>query len=89
MVDWDPREEMSHMEYVKFKTGRWVEVDTVPEWVHNAHDGYWESYVNDYGHKPYDEEKIYNGDNLQYKIFHRAVAQGDIRTEYHVRIKPD
>ena len=88
MVDWDPREEMDLIGYLKFRTGRWVEVDTVPDWVLDAHDGYWEGYVSDYGHKPYDEEKIYTGDNLQYRVFHKAVSQGDIRTELYVRIKP-
>ena len=90
MVDWDPREEMGILTYYfKFKAGAWVKVDTVPDWVLDAHDGYWEAFVEDYGHKPYDQEKIYNGDSLQYRIFHNAVSQGDIRTEFYVRLRPD
>ncbi len=36
MVDWDPKEHMGYISYIKFKSGRWVKVDTVPNWVQNA-----------------------------------------------------
>ena len=87
MTDWNPKEEMGWFQYLKFKNRRWVEVDTLPDWVHEANDGYFRGYVEKYGHKPYDEEKYYTGDSLKYKIYYNAVAQGDIRTEYYVKLK--
>jgi hypothetical protein len=89
MTGWDPREEMGLLTYYfEFKMGQWVQVDTVPDWVLNAHEGYWPGFVEKYGHKPYNQEKIYNGDSLQYRVFHNETG-GDIRTEYYVRIKQD
>jgi hypothetical protein len=44
-------------------------------------------YIEKYGHRPYDVEKVYTGDSLEYKIFYKAIAQGEIEEQYYVRIK--
>ncbi len=88
MVDWSPKEEMGPLAYLRFKLGRWVRVSTLPEWVYEANDGYYEGYREKYGKRPYDVEKVYTGDSLEYKIHYKTVgAPGDIREEYYVRIK--
>jgi hypothetical protein len=78
---------MGAFAYLKFKAGKWVEVDSLPEWVQNAHDGYYEGFRDKHGHRPYDVEKVYNGDSLQYKIYYKTIAQGKINPEYYVKIK--
>lgn len=70
MVDWHPRENMGVVNHLKFKMGSWVEVDTLPQWVYDAHDGYYEGYVEKYGQHPYEEGKVYVGDSLKYKIYY-------------------
>jgi len=87
MVDWNPKEEMGFFQYIKFKLGRWVQVDTLPEWVYEANDGYYEGFIDKYGHRPYDQEKYYTGDSLKYKIYYKTIAQGEIEEQYYVRIK--
>ena len=89
MTDWNPKKQMSVWQYVKFKLGYWVQVDTLPQWVKNANEGYYEGYVDKYGCRPYDVEKVYTGDSLKYKVYYRTVSwPGGIKTEYYTRIKP-
>jgi len=88
MVNWNPKQEMSLLGYLKFKMGKWVMVSSLPEWVYEANDGYYEGFIEKYGHRPYDVEKVYNGDSLQYKIFYKTVSMpGGIEEEYYSRIK--
>lgn len=88
MTDWDPRDEMSTWQYLKFKLGRWVQVDTLPEWVYDANDGYYQGFIDKYGHRPYDVEKVYRGDSLEYKIYYKTVSMpGGIKEEYYARLK--
>ncbi|WP_152418849.1 hypothetical protein [Natronorubrum sulfidifaciens] len=88
MVDWNPRDEMGLLRYLKFKLGSWVQVSTLPEWVHKANAGYYEGYIEKYGQRPYNVEKIYTGNSLKYKIFYKTVgAPGRIEEEYYTKIK--
>jgi hypothetical protein len=88
MVDWNPKEEMGFLKYAKFKLGRWVQVDSLPEWVKEANDGYYEGYVDKYGHRPYNEEKYYTGNSLKYKIYYNTESMpGGIKPEYYVKLK--
>jgi hypothetical protein len=89
MVEWDPRDVMGTIQYAKFKIGMWVEVDPPPSWVSNAADDYYRDYCDDYGHRPYDEEKAFIGHSLKYKVEYRN--QGEygrkIRRIYYAKIK--
>ncbi|WP_353635662.1 hypothetical protein ABSL23_17350 (plasmid) [Halobacterium sp. NMX12-1] len=88
MTEWNPRDEMGSLEYLKFKLGKWVEVTTLPDWVNEAHAGYYEGYIEKYGHRPYDVEKVYTGDNLKYKIVYKPGSrQGEVEDEYYTKIK--
>lgn len=88
MVDWNPKSEMGLLGYMRFKLGKWVQVSTLPEWVCEANEGYYEGFVAKYGHRPYDVEKIYTGDSLEYKIFYKTVSvPGGIEEEFYTRIK--
>lgn len=88
MTDWHPRREMSVFDYLRFKLRRWVEVSTLPEWVYEANEGYYEGFIEKYGHRPYDVEKVYTGSNLEYKVFYKTVSlPGGIEEEYYVKIK--
>jgi hypothetical protein len=87
MVDWNPREEMSPLRYLKFKLRRWTRVSTVPKWVHEAGKEYYNGYQEKHGNRPYDVEKVFTGDSLRYRIYYKAVSQGKIEPVYYVRIK--
>ncbi|MFQ3285253.1 MAG: hypothetical protein ACI944_001984 [Natronomonas sp.] len=87
MVEWQPRDEMGILDYLRFKLGRWVRVSTLPEWVNEAHNGYYDGYVEAHGHRPYDVEKVYTGDSLEYKIYYRTVEQGVVEPEYYVKLR--
>ena len=65
MVDWDPKKHMSLISYfLKFKSGRWVEIDTVPKWVLNASDPPKKTNIPPNG----SVEAIFTGDSLEYKL---------------------
>lgn len=68
MTEWNPREEMGPFWYLLFKMRLWVRVDTVPEWVDEASRVYFRGYQDKYGHRPYDEQKVFTGNSLRYKI---------------------
>lgn len=90
MVDWDPRDVMREIQYAKFKSGMWVEVDPPPDWVVSAADDYRVNFVDDYGHKPYDEEKVFRGDSLKYRVEFRTGSGNrprNIRRKYYAKIK--
>lgn len=88
MVSWTPRNELGIYQYLKFKLGLWVETPTLPDWVHEANDGYYEGYIEKYGQRPYDVEKVYTGDSLKYKIYYKTVgAPGRIEEEYYVKLR--
>lgn len=87
MVDWNPRDHMSLWGYLIFKLGKWVRVKSLPEWVIDANDGYYEGYIDKYGQRPYDVEKVYTGGSLEYKIYYKTIGQGKIRDVYYTRIK--
>jgi len=86
MVEWNPREEMDLLKYVKFKLRMWVEVDSAPQWVKETSDPPPKPQLH---LDKYVVEKFY-GDNLIYKI--KTIRTGGrgrhgTRTEYEVRIK--
>lgn len=89
MVDWNPKEVMDKHEYRKFKSGSWVKVESAPQWVENATDQYFTSFVESQGHRPYDEEKVFNGDSLKYRvIFNNKDQRGrKIKTIFFAKIK--
>jgi hypothetical protein len=87
MTEWDPRQELGPYNYLKFKLGLWVEISSLPRWVSNAHDGYYEGFIDKYGHRPYDIEKVYTGENLEYKIYYEPVKQGVVEKKYYTRVK--
>lgn len=78
---------MSVFSYLKFKLGYWVEVKTLPEWVSNAHDGYYEGFMQKYNRRPRNVEKVYRGDSLEYKIeyVYELPAPPGIGIHYYVR----
>lgn len=87
MVDWDPKDELGLIGNFKFKLGRWVQVSSLPKWVEEANEGYYEGYIDKYGQRPYNVEKTYTGKSLEYKIYYKGIAQGKIDEEYYVRLK--
>ncbi len=87
MTNWSPREVMGPIKYLKFKIRRWVRVSSVPEWVSKAEGDYYKGFQKKYGHRPYDEEKVFVGENLKYKVKFVAISQGEIMTMYYVKIK--
>lgn len=87
MTDWNPREVLGPIGYIKFKLRFWVEVPTVPEWVKKAEQSYYRDFVEKYGHRPYNQQKEFSGDSLRYKLKFIAVSQGKIETEYYAKIK--
>lgn len=87
MVEWDPREEMGPLSYLLFKLRIWVSVDTVPEWVKTAEREYFNGYRKKYGHRTYDQTKIFVGDSLKYRVTFETVGQGQVRPSYEVRLK--
>lgn len=87
MAEWDPKDVMGPIQYLKFKLGFWVQVPSLPNWVYNAHEGYYEGFIEKYGHRPYGQEKQYTGENLEYKIHYWSEKQGEIETDYYTRVK--
>jgi hypothetical protein len=89
MTEWDPRDVMGIIQYARFKSRMWVEVDPPPDWVSNAADDYYRSYCDDNGHRPYDETKVFVGDSLKYKIEYRNYGEygRKIRMVYYTKIK--
>jgi hypothetical protein len=87
MVTWDPKEELGPIRYLLFKIGMWVSVDTVPDWVSNAEQEYYQGIRDKYGHRPYDETKVFVGDSLKYCVEFENYYGRKIRTNYQVKIK--
>lgn len=89
MVDWDPKNAMGALRYAKFKAGTWTKLDHPPEWVKKASEEYFSEFVNKNGHRPYDEEKLFVGDSLKYRVvFNNKDQMGrTIRTEYYAKMK--
>lgn len=78
MVGWNPKDHMGFWRYLKFKRGKWVKVDSIPEWVFEANNGYYQGYIDKYGERPYGVEKVYRGNSLEYKIQYKTVTQGEV-----------
>jgi len=84
---------MSTWQYLKFKLGRWVQVDTIPKWVRQASDPPEKTNIPTNG----SVDAVFTGDSLQYKIVTKRVppshpnltARDGTKTveEYHVRLK--
>jgi hypothetical protein len=86
MVDWDPKEHMGYISYIKFKSGRWVKVDTVPNWVQNASNPPKKTDIPLNG----SVEATFTGDNLEYKVVTKRLPRGAgtyTEQEFAVRIK--
>ena len=87
MSEWDPLEEMRPHEYLLFKLRRWVSVEMVSEWVDEAAKGYYDGYRDKYGHRLYDEEKVFTGDSLKYRVNYHNDRGRKIKPVFEVRIK--
>lgn len=87
MTDWDPKDAMGPLSYLKFKFRGWVHVNSVPEWVQEATRDYYRGYQDKYGQRPYDVSKDFFGDSLQYRVKYVTVAQGKVEPEYYVKIR--
>lgn len=87
MVEWDPGKEMGPFSYLLFKCHIWVSVDTVPEWVGAAEKEYYHGFVDEHGHRPYDETKVFVGDSLKYRVTFETIEQGKVRPSYEVKLK--
>lgn len=86
MVDWEPKEHMGLLSYAWFKLGRWVEVNTVPEWVLEASNPPKKTSIPPNG----SVEATFTGDSLEYKIRTKRLPRGAgtyTEQEYAVRIK--
>lgn len=87
MVDWDPEEHMGLLDYLQFKLGRWVEVDSVPDWVRSASNPPKKTEIPINGYV----SATFNGDSLQYKVVTNRVPRGagtGLKSEFYVRINP-
>jgi hypothetical protein len=86
MGDWDPRENMGRIPYYfKFKSGGWVETNTIPDWVRNASDAPKKTNIPANG----SVEATFTGDSLEYKIVTKPLPRGAgtyTEQEYYVRI---
>lgn len=78
---------MGALDYIRFKCRLWTEVDSLPKWVYQAHDGYYEGFIEKYGRRPYGQEKVYVGDSAKYKIYYEPIAQGQIRDRYYAKVR--
>jgi hypothetical protein len=87
MAEWDPRKEMGPLLYLLFKCHIWVSVDTVPEWVKAAEKEYYHRFQDEYGHRPYDQMKVFVGNSLKYRVTFETVEQGKVRPSYEVKLK--
>jgi hypothetical protein len=80
---------MGRIQYAKFKAGRWVEVDPPPDWVASAAKDYHRNFTEKYGHRPYNEQKVFTGDSLKYRVEYRNKGEygRKIRKVYYAKIK--
>jgi hypothetical protein len=86
MVDWDPKEQMGHFAYRRFKSGEWVEVNTLPKWVRDASNPPKKTKIPQNG----SVEAVFTGDSLEYKVVTKRLPRGAgtyTEQEYEVRIK--
>jgi hypothetical protein len=86
MVDWDPQDYMGKSEYIRFQQGKWVEVDTVPDWVYDASNPPDKTDIPVNG----SVSAIFTGNSLEYKIITKRLPRGAgtyLEPEYQVRIK--
>ncbi len=74
MTDWDPKDAMGSLSYLKFKLHGWVQLSSVPEWVQEAARDYDGGYQNKYGQRPYDMSKDFYGDSLPYRVKYEIVT---------------
>lgn len=87
MVDWNPRDHMGLLTYFQFKLGRWVTVETVPDWVQRASNppDKMDIPLGDY------VEATFTGNSLEYRVRTwrklRPGAGSMTETEYAVRIR--
>jgi hypothetical protein len=91
VTDWNPKDEMTWREYLKFKRGEWVEVSTVPQWVREASNPPPKTSIPFRG----SVSVVFTGDSLQYKVVTKRVPPrergvgSEVRGEYYTRIRPD
>jgi hypothetical protein len=86
MATWNPKENMSLRSYLLFKLGRWVQVQTVPEWVRDASNPPKKTNIPVNG----SVEATFTGDSLEYRIVTKRLPRGAgtyLEQEYSVRIK--
>ena len=83
MVEWDPKEEMGPFSYLKFKLRYWVEVESLPDWVEQAHEKDTRDVRLDTGF-----EKVYRGESLKYRVVHKTRGRKvPPETTYYVKIR--
>jgi hypothetical protein len=86
MVNWDPKDHMGLLSYLRFKLGRWVVVDTVPKWVLDASNPPKKTDIPANG----SVEATFAGDSLEYRITTKRLPRGAgtyTEQQYAVRIK--
>jgi len=87
MIKWNPKEELNILNYIKFKLRFWVQVSSIPNWVKNASKKYFQNFQDKYGHRPYDQVKIFYGNNLKYKIIYEMSGHSRIEEKKYIKIK--
>lgn len=86
MTDWNPKDIMGQEKYRKFKSGNWVEVPTVPEWVSKTSNPPQKTDIEVNS----SVSAVFSGDSLLYKVVTYRKPRGAgtfIEQKYEVRIK--
>jgi hypothetical protein len=92
MVDWEPRNHMGVLDYARFKMGRWVEIDKLPQWVPDASNPPEKTDIPQNG----AVDAVFTGNSLEYKAVTKRILGGQVgrgvgtalRVEYYARVKP-
>lgn len=86
MAAWSPKQNMGLFPYALFKLGLWVEVDTLPSWVHTASDPPRKTNIPPKG----SVDATFTGDSLEYKIVTNRRLRGAgsyLDQDYYARVK--
>jgi hypothetical protein len=88
MVDWDPKDHMGRRAWKRFKSGKWVKVNSIPDWVRNASNPPDKTNSPPHG----SVNAVFSGNSLQYKVITKRKPRGAgtyLEQEYKVRIKSE
>jgi hypothetical protein len=64
-------------------SSNWKRLRKPPKWVYNASERWYHKQQI----RPYDKIKYFNGKTYTYKVFYKAIAQGNIKPEYYRKRK--